>query len=1388
MKRRGKRSQSARGQSLSDWSVTRAVIETLEGRVLLSAVVPTLHPLTASPAVRALVSPAPSILPLRASGSVPLTLPASGLDPRALVATVKVLSSGTQVLTQAADTTPPTVTAQTPAAGATIRSASANLDVTFSEQVFGVDATDLVLSGTAVGSASVGAPNNIAGNVWRFPISGLVNGSLSITLAPDPGDVQDAAGNDLTPQPTTWSYAVLATLYVDATRSSGLHDGSSWANAYQYLYTALGAADYGTKVLVASGTYKPTSSTDRYADLHLKNGVEVYGGYAGDLSSSNPDARNITSYATTLSGEIGTAGFSADNSRNVVTIIDTDGSSVLDGFTITAGFAGFGSPITGEVCGAGVSINGSGHPTIRNCTFTRNWAYDDGGALSGGSPALLNCTFIGNSAQSAGGAMSVNSATLTDCIFVGNSASLGGAIYAGWSSALTNCTFAANSASSYGGAIYLSGWPQTVTNCILWGNSAPAGAQIYRSNTANVTVSYSNVQGGFTGTANTSTDPLFVRNPSAGSDGTWGTTDDDYGDLHLLACSPAADAGDNTTASLAGILTDRGGGSRFLDVLTTPDTGIGTAPIVDMGAYEAVPALAASAGGPYVVLTGQTVTLSGHGASTAAGALQYAWEWTGDGQYDDASGPTPVFDSAGRPASTVTVRLRVTDAAMQTVTSTSTIKIVPVLYVDQNVVGGTGNGSSWNNAFTDFQAALTQAVAGQEIHVANGTYRPTNTTTRSIYFQLKSGVALLGGYAGSGASNPDARDITLYPSVLSGDIGTVGDGSDNSYSVVVAQGTDSTTVLDGFTITGGNAQGSWPDGGGLYAFGGEPVIRNCIFSGNSASHRGGGMYNDSSSPTLIACTFIANSATGVTPRGGGMCNLDSSPVLTNCIFSGNSASGTTSASGGGIDNGSYSFPVLTNCIFTGNSATGPGGYGAGMVNQPYSSPVLTNCTFAANSASTRAGGIYNGSSFSTLVNCIVWGNTAPLDAQIYATGGAPTVNYSDIQGGFMGTGNIDADPLFVRTPDPASGDYGDLRLQSTSPCIDIGSNIAVPSGITGDLGGNTRISGAAVDMGAYEFPKIPVTISGSGGSDPFYARLSADGALLEIWNSLTPSGSPSQTYDSHSLESLTLTLGGGDDTLLFDFSNGSLPCSLLLDAGAETVGDTLQIIGASSTDAFTATATQITHGSSILSFSGVENRTFGPGLFTFPDQLTIADGTLLSLNPGGNTTMMLSGGLSFGPLLTGKLDLNDNDLVIQSDSTNKAAVLAQATNWISSGRNNGSWNGTGILSTSAAGATNQATSLGVMINDNGSGGVLYPSFSNSSGLNANTILVKYTWYGDSNLDGQITRTDYMMWNVGIASGGTRTGWLWGDFDYSTGINSVDYDLLTRGTANQNQIL
>ncbi len=968
------------------------------------------------------------------------------------------------------------------------------------------------------------------------------------------------------------------------------------------IYNAMGSPTVrnctfsGNSAIQGGGMYNDSSSPRVSNCTFSDNSVVSGGGMFNQFST--PRVNNCA--------------FSENSSRDGGGMLNYSSSATVSNCTFSDNAAGLGD-------GGGMA-NYTSSPSLSNCIFSGNSAGDGagGGIYNFASSALVSkCTFIANSATTFGGGIfhGAVSGSISNCTFIGNSADAGGGLFLnGGSPTVSNCTFSGNLAESSGGGMgFYSGSSSTrtsapVSSCTFSGNSASYGAEIFATGVETsvmklsnsivwgnrdrgynqisvsyhtLTITYSDIQGGWTGTGNINADPLFVLAPSPGVDDTWGTSDD-FGDLRILAASPAADAGSNSLVP-AGTTPDLAGNSRFVDIPTTLDSGPGIAPVVDMGAYEAVPALTAHPGGPYLVLAGQSLTLSGRGASSTPGALQYAWEWNEDGDFGEANIASPIFSTAAYPAGTVlTISLRVTDSASQSTIASTTLRVVPAIScVDVNSpASGAANGTSWSSAFTSLARALDWAVPGQTIRVADGAYRPTTGTDRNATFGLMSGVSLLGGYAGYGAADPDARSVTANNTALSGDIGTAADRSDNSHNVVLASGTDSTAVLDGFTITGasigmynyqawpsvsnctfsdnldgggmvnensspgvsncafirnstvydgggmhnissspkvtncifsGNTTGSTGTGGGMYNSSSSPIISNCIFSGSSARY-GGGMYNDSSSPKLTNCTFSGESASAY---GGGMYNDDSSsPVLTNCTFNGNSASSygggmynfyssptltncTFSGNsgyqgGGGMYNYSSSSPALTNCTFSGNSANDPygEGNGGGMYNFS-SSPRLTNCTFSGNSASKYGGGIYNRSSSSPkLTNCIIWGSGS---SPIYNDSSTPVITNSDIQGGWTGTGNLNSDPLFARNPSPgpdtvwgtADDDYGDLRLQASSPCIDAGSNSLVPAGITTDLAGNSRFfnipgvrdPGAIVDMGAYEYAAWPTVTS-----------------------------------------------------------------------------------------------------------------------------------------------------------------------------------------------------------------------------------------------------------------------------------------------------------------------
>jgi CSLREA domain-containing protein len=355
--------------------------------------------------------------------------------------------------------------------------------------------------------------------------------------------------------------------------------------------------------------------------------------------------------------------------------------------------------------------------------------------------------------------------------------------------------------------------------------------------------------------------------------------------------------------------------------------------------------------------------------------------------------------------------------------------------------GGLTSGlcESWANA-CELRYALSNAVSGQEIWAAAGVYTPTADTDHTISFQLKSGVELYGGFAGT-ETNRDDRDWETNITILSGDIDNNDKNDDgnfiaetvddirgvNSSHVVYADHVDNTAILDGFTITAGYSDLVAWNGGGMVNEYSSPTLKNIIFIGNRAIY-GGGMYNNYSNSTLTNVSFIANYANIDDPvgggggGGGGMCNNYSYLTLTDVIFVRN-----VSHFGGGMHNGWYNYPTLTNVTFEDNI----GSLGGGLFNQ-WSSPTLNNVTFIDNVADERGGGVFNWfGSNAVLTDVVIIGNTAPFGGGVYnQTNSNPVLTNVVISGNTATYGGgiysyYHSDPMLINvTISGNSAEYG----------------------------------------------------------------------------------------------------------------------------------------------------------------------------------------------------------------------------------------------------------------------------------------------------------------------------------------------------------------------------
>jgi hypothetical protein len=428
-----------------------------------------------------------------------------------------------------------------------------------------------------------------------------------------------------------------------------------------------------------------------------------------------------------------------------------------------------------------------------------------------------------------------------------------------------------------------------------------------------------------------------------------------------------------------------------------------------------------------------------------------------------------------------------------------------VIYVD-DYGPPNGDGSSWPQAYRYLRDGLAAAQTGDEIRVAQGVYRPdedksdpNGSDDRYATFQLKNNVIIKGGYAGSGKPDPNVRNFDLYETILSGDLlgndtGGLDDPSrnENSFHIVTGSETNPSAILDGFTITSGNASMDVeiPYGGAMLALYGSPTLQNCKFNRNSALAGGAICYLFESSAHLTNCSFTGNSA----QIGGGLVGSGCIFTLENCTFTGNSGDwggafynevspatvikcvfiSNMSSTAGGAVHEAISSSSFYNCLMTGNSSIQ---YGGAMYYWYDSSPHLFNCTFSGNSAPDgNAIACSNPEGYEPppppstveLSNCILWddGNEIFNDNDSVIL-----VNYSDVYGGWDGTGNIEADPCF------ADSDNGDFHLKSEAGRWDPDSQSWVKDGVsspcidTGDPDSDWRAElwphGGHINIGAY---------------------------------------------------------------------------------------------------------------------------------------------------------------------------------------------------------------------------------------------------------------------------------------------------------------------------------
>lgn len=420
--------------------------------------------------------------------------------------------------------------------------------------------------------------------------------------------------------------------------------------------------------------------------------------------------------------------------------------------------------------------------------------------------------------------------------------------------------------------------------------------------------------------------------------------------------------------------------------------------------------------------------------------------------------------------------------------------------------------------------ALAVANAGDTIWVVAGTYSP-DLSIPSGSFYLPNNRTLIGGFRPSGdpnINNQSDRDPAAYPTILS--------GQNEIYHVITCDSTGNGSLLDGFIIEKGNADGSSSTqagvGGGVYLNHASPIFRNCVFRDNQASF-GGAIYMESSSEPIIEnCEFFSDTATiaggaiyayyfcypklsnstfdsnTALSNGGALCLLQTSIDAQSCIFTNNTA---TLGAGGAVYSALLAgIQEFDNSIFHLNIAQN----GGGLASELGPNILVSNCDFHGNISNqpNTFGAFYSNSQGLRVVNSIIWDNL-PV--------GLPTnmtVLFSIVEGGFEnGLGIFDSDPQFVN---PYSGSAAGFELMECSPAIDWGGfprDSAYMS--TLDFTGSPRETPGScnlpfkLDMGAIEFQSYapPINLNATVEYDTNYTQVDT---ILNTAIALTCVGEP----------------------------------------------------------------------------------------------------------------------------------------------------------------------------------------------------------------------------------------------------------------------------------------
>nr|HPO62910.1 choice-of-anchor Q domain-containing protein [Candidatus Kapabacteria bacterium] len=694
----------------------------------------------------------------------------------------------------------------------------------------------------------------------------------------------------------------------------------------------------------------------------------------------------------------------------------------------------------------------TGEPLITGCTFLNNTAYRSGGAIknSNNKPFIDKCTFEGNTANEGGCIYNWEGMpSVYNSYFIENTALNGGAIYQYQGDLrIFNSVIFKNSAGS-GGAFYCEKSNCYILNCTVYKNYAYNGGAIFSISDDYIDFSFSIRNSIFWGNI-----AIFEGNQVINRC----LYENNYYFYFNNCC-----ISNNENDIVAGNMIQN-------CIFENPKLALLSNPIHPLSLTSDSPCIDAGTGSGYIEYD---IRGLGFPRYLKKNTLELGAVDIGAYEFNYVSDTTQTLENS-------------------------------IIYVNENATGN-NDGSNWENAFTNLQSALLEATDSDEIWVAEGTYKPSydyglNIGERGMHFRMKIGVAIYGGFPNIGNPSFEERDWEKYSTILSGDIGVENDSSDNCYHIIFNNYyplLPSNSVLDGFTITNGNANGNNDTnnrGGGISNIRSNPTIRNCTFKKNYGLYGGAVSNWYYSCPIIDNCIFFENYSN----HGGAIVNIKSSnAVIKSSTFKKNSAK----ENGGAINNIS-SNSLIKYCNFIENSAKGNGGAiynisilrGTSYINSIfYKNKAKLGGCFFSNSGKINiinslifenyaefGAGLYNlPDALTTIDNSILWSNFTDSNVdtgeQIYLKGGVVNCNFScipnnpnDVYGYPSFHYCIEKNPLLIENKDFY------FNLSENSPCINKGNNALLPEYILTDIFGNERIYDDIVDIGPFEFQPINV--------------------------------------------------------------------------------------------------------------------------------------------------------------------------------------------------------------------------------------------------------------------------------------------------------------------------